>query len=141
MTDRIIPQAEYDIDLEPPATAADWLEPGPEDRHPYGFEPRTYVTEISVPDFGDGGIQRLHSRMREPGPDASYQAYLDAQAAANAARGSTQPTLRNTAEAGTPEADRVAALDRAAAEAWERHCAVVLGPPEPEPEPEAEAGL
>lgn len=22
-----------------------------------------YVTEISVPDFGDGGVQRLHSRM------------------------------------------------------------------------------
>ena len=27
-----------------------------------------YVTEISVPSFGDGGIQRLHSRMREPEP-------------------------------------------------------------------------
>lgn len=59
---------EYDMDLEPPAIAADWLEPGPEDRHPYGFEPRTYVTEISVPDFGDGGIQRLCSHMREPEP-------------------------------------------------------------------------
>jgi hypothetical protein len=40
---------------------------------------REYVTEISVPDFGDGGIQRLHSRplegkgekdMPETGPDA-----------------------------------------------------------------------
>ena len=27
-----------------------------------------YVTEISVPDFGDGGIQRLRSHMREPEP-------------------------------------------------------------------------
>jgi len=24
-----------------------------------------YVTEISVPDFGDGGIQRLHSKPLE----------------------------------------------------------------------------
>ena len=23
---------------------------------------REYVTEISVPDFGDGGIQRIHSK-------------------------------------------------------------------------------
>jgi hypothetical protein len=28
-----------EIDREPPATAADWLEVGPEDRHSYGFEP------------------------------------------------------------------------------------------------------
>jgi hypothetical protein len=27
-----------------------------------------YVTEISVPDFGDNGIQRLRSHMREPEP-------------------------------------------------------------------------
>jgi len=27
-----------------------------------------YVTEISVPSFGDGGIQRLRSRMLEPEP-------------------------------------------------------------------------
>ena len=26
------------------------------------------VTEISVPSFGDGGIQRLCSHMREPEP-------------------------------------------------------------------------
>ena len=26
---------------------------------------REYVTEISVPDFGDGGIQRLHSQPLE----------------------------------------------------------------------------
>jgi hypothetical protein len=25
--------------------------------------PGAYVTEISVPDSGDGGVQRLHSRM------------------------------------------------------------------------------
>ena len=31
----------YDIDAEPSATAADWLEVAPGDRHPYGFERRT----------------------------------------------------------------------------------------------------
>jgi hypothetical protein len=69
----------YDIDLEPPATAADWLEPGPEDRHPYGFEPRIYVTEISVPSFGDG-VQRLHSRMREPEPLPELEAEPEPEA-------------------------------------------------------------
>jgi hypothetical protein len=55
------------IDLVPPAAAADWLGIGPQDRHPYGFEPRSYVTEISVPSFDDG-IQRLCSHMRAPEP-------------------------------------------------------------------------
>lgn len=31
-------------------------------------QPRTYITEISVPP-SDDGIQRLHSRMLEPGPE------------------------------------------------------------------------
>jgi hypothetical protein len=32
-------------------------------------ELRTYVTEISVPHFGDGGVQRLYARMKDPGPE------------------------------------------------------------------------
>jgi hypothetical protein len=32
-------------------------------------EPCTYVTEISVPYFGDGGVQRLHARMKDPRPE------------------------------------------------------------------------
>ena len=32
-------------------------------------EPRAYVTEISVPYFGDGGVQRLHAPMKQPGPE------------------------------------------------------------------------
>jgi hypothetical protein len=28
-----------------------------------------YVTMISVPHFGDGGVQRLHARMKDPGPE------------------------------------------------------------------------
>jgi len=70
---------------------------------------------------------------------SSYRAYEEAQAAANAARGSTQPTLRNTPEPGTPEADRVAALDAAAAVAWDRYCAAVLAADKPEAEPDLEA--
>jgi hypothetical protein len=70
---------------------------------------------------------------------ASYQAYLTAQAEANAARGSTQPTLENTPEPGTPEADRVAARDAAAAAAFDRHYAAVLAAAG-EAEPELEAG-
>ncbi len=31
-----------EIDNELPASAADWLEMAPEDRHPYGFEPRVW---------------------------------------------------------------------------------------------------
>jgi hypothetical protein len=69
---------------------------------------------------------------------ASYQAYLEAQGVANAARGSTEPTLRGTPEAGTPEAGRVAALDASAAAAWERHYVAVLEASRPDPEPEAE---
>jgi hypothetical protein len=32
-------------------------------------EPRAYVTEISVPYFGDGGVQRLHAPMKQPEPE------------------------------------------------------------------------
>jgi hypothetical protein len=34
-----------------------------------GREPRTYVTVLSVPYFGDGGVQRLHTPMKDPGPE------------------------------------------------------------------------
>ena len=57
---------EHDTGLEPPAAAAD--RPGPDDRHPHGSGPRSYVTQISVPVFGDNGIQRLHARMLQPEP-------------------------------------------------------------------------
>jgi hypothetical protein len=36
--------------------------------------PRAYVTEISVPDFGDGGVQRLHNHMLEPEDEPEPQA-------------------------------------------------------------------
>jgi hypothetical protein len=45
---------------------------GSRDRQPHkartGREPCTYVTTVSVPHFGDGGVQRLHARMKDPGP-------------------------------------------------------------------------
>jgi hypothetical protein len=59
-----------EIDAEPPATAADWLAVEPEDRHPGGFEPRQYVTEISVP-ASDDGRQALYSPgLSEHEPEA-----------------------------------------------------------------------
>lgn len=58
------------ITAEPAATAADWLAIGPLDRHPCGSEPCEYVTEISVPRFGNGGRQALYSPgLREPEPE------------------------------------------------------------------------
>ena len=48
-------------------------DPGRDREPPAGHgEPRAYVTVISVPYFGDGGVQRLHARMKGPGaePDA-----------------------------------------------------------------------
>ncbi len=32
-------------------------------------EPRTYVTTVSVPHCGNGGVQRLHAPMKDPGPE------------------------------------------------------------------------
>ena len=55
-----------EIDAEPPATAADWLAVTPEGRHPGGFEPRQYVTEISVPTFDDGRQALYSPGLSEP---------------------------------------------------------------------------
>jgi hypothetical protein len=47
-------------------------EPGSEDgcfsRAPRDFPgmPRSYVTEVSVPSFGDDGVQRLYAPMKQP---------------------------------------------------------------------------
>lgn len=43
-------------DIEPPDPWLDWK-----------AEREACITEISVLSFGDNGVQRLHSRMREPG--------------------------------------------------------------------------
>ena len=39
--------------------------------HADEHQPRAYVTEVSVPRLGDGGVQRLHSRMLDPEPPAA----------------------------------------------------------------------
>jgi hypothetical protein len=39
-----------------------------------------YVTEISVPTFGDGGVQRLHARMLQPDPLPAPEPELEAEA-------------------------------------------------------------
>jgi hypothetical protein len=47
-------------------------DPGPEDgcfiRAPHDLRGmlRSYVTEVSVPSFGDGGVQRLYAPMKQP---------------------------------------------------------------------------
>ena len=38
---------------------------------PDEHQPRTYVTEVSVPRIGDDGVQRLHSQMLESEPPAT----------------------------------------------------------------------
>ena len=47
-----------------------WTGPGPgsEPREPFPERcaPRTYVTEISVPHLGGGGVQRLFAPMKQP---------------------------------------------------------------------------
>lgn len=55
----------------PERAAARWdgTRPGPQT----AAEPRGYVTEISVPSFGDGGVQRLHSHMLPPEPEPEAQ--------------------------------------------------------------------
>ena len=40
--------------------------------------PRTYITEISVPSFGDNGVQRLHAPMLQPEPLPEAEPELEA---------------------------------------------------------------
>jgi hypothetical protein len=53
----------YDCERE---TADGCLIPAPR-------EPVTYVTKISVPDSGDGGVQRLHSHFLQPEDEPEAQ--------------------------------------------------------------------
>ena len=39
-------------------------------------EPRTYVTVVSVPYFGDGGVQRLYAPVKQPGPEPGAESNL-----------------------------------------------------------------
>ena len=48
--------------------ACDMCTRPPQARSGRSGQPRTYVTEISVPP-SDSGIHRLHARMKEPGPE------------------------------------------------------------------------
>jgi len=38
-------------------------------------EPRTWVTVVCAPSFGDGGVQRLHAPMQSPEPEAEPSRY------------------------------------------------------------------
>jgi hypothetical protein len=41
----------------------------PKELSPERCAPRTYVTEISVPHLGNGGVQRLFAPMKQPEPE------------------------------------------------------------------------
>ena len=63
----VLKAAEAEEALFLAADAAGWRIP---DQQP-GFErPGEWVTEVSVPRFGDDGVQRLHSPMKQPEPGA-----------------------------------------------------------------------
>jgi len=64
MTSREISAEE--IDNEPAATAVEWLETVPEDRHPYGFEPRVWERQGRTADTAE-----LH--LDEAGFPEGYQ--------------------------------------------------------------------
>jgi hypothetical protein len=38
-------------------------------------EPRTWVTVVCVPYFGDDGVQRLHAPVKQPEPEAEPSPY------------------------------------------------------------------
>jgi hypothetical protein len=67
----VLKAAEAEEALFQAARATGWQLP--EDR-PLLTAPQEYVTEVSVPSFGDGGYQALHSRpLREPEPEPGME--------------------------------------------------------------------
>jgi hypothetical protein len=100
------PDRDHQLDIYEHAPVAEWdsgalvydREPGSEDgcfsRVPRDFlgTPRSYMTEVSVPSFGDGGVQRLYAPMKQPGyehaaegPQLPTRADLDQATAMTAA--------------------------------------------------------
>lgn len=104
-----------EIDNEPPATATEWLEMAPEDRHPYGFEPRVWERQGRTVDTAE-----LH--LDEAGFPEGYQGAGPMYAAvplgnpwyALASRGITS-YIPESGDPGTPEPE-CAFLDRDQAE-------------------------
>jgi hypothetical protein len=95
-----------------------------------GGLPREYVTAISVPTSGDGGIQRLHSQMREPEPVPELEPELEAEAGPYAVD-PLNPT----------DAELSAAIHRGLADGSLIDAADWLARNEPEPVPELEPEL
>jgi hypothetical protein len=67
----VLKAAEAEEELFLAARAAGWDIHG---RQPGPGQPRAYVTEVSVPWFGDGGVQRLYAPMKQPGPEPEPEA-------------------------------------------------------------------
>ena len=67
----VLKAAEAEEALFQAARATGWQLP---DDRPFLAAPQEYVTEISVPSFGGGGYQALHSRpLREPEPEPGME--------------------------------------------------------------------
>jgi hypothetical protein len=88
--------------------------PAPEDLYPDSSGPRAYITEISVPDSGGGGTQRLYSPgLKEPEPGLD-RPEIRAQADALA-----EQSVRAAEIHGIPSRQHDAAMDAHAEHAWE----------------------
>ncbi len=69
----VLKAAEAEEALFLAARAAGWHIP---DQQPGLERPGDWVTEVSVPRFGDDGVQRLYSPMKQPGPEAGPEAEI-----------------------------------------------------------------
>lgn len=67
----VLKAAEAEEALFLAADAAGWRIP---DQQSGRSGPGEWVTEVSVPRFGDDGVQRLHSPMKRPEPEAGSEA-------------------------------------------------------------------
>jgi hypothetical protein len=69
----VLKAAEAEEALFLAADAARWRIP---DQQPGRAGPGEWVTEVSVPRFGDNGVQRLHSPTKQPEPEAGPEAEI-----------------------------------------------------------------
>jgi hypothetical protein len=69
----VLKAAEAEEALFLAADAAGWRIP---DQQPGLGRPEEWVTEVSVPRFGDDGVQRLRSPMMQPEPEAGPEAEI-----------------------------------------------------------------
>jgi hypothetical protein len=98
-----------------------------------------YVTKVSAPDFGDGGVQRLHNHMKEPGPETEPEPEAAQMNTPGYEARAREPLTRPELYGLTPEqaaAEYQADMSAESyADRWQAFAE--SGEPEGEPEPEA----